>query len=169
MFERILVAVDGSAHAEHALDRAAELARRFGAKVRLVFVMTGAPVPAGLRHLIEIEYETPASGVGLAPVPEGRFPASIDPSRRDEHEEERRVGLALLDRAKAHLAAAGVEAEPLLEAGDPAEAILRTAEAGSADLIVLGSRGLGPLKGLLLGSVSAKVSQLAPNSCLLVK
>ncbi len=57
----------------------------------------------------------------------------------------------------------------MLREGNPAEAILKAAKQVDADLIVLGTRGLSDLKGLLLGSVSHKVIQLSPCSCLVVK
>ena len=53
--------------------------------------------------------------------------------------------------------------------GDPVKEILRHAEEDAANLIVMGSRGLGDLQGLLMGSVSHKVSQLSPCSCITVK
>jgi nucleotide-binding universal stress UspA family protein len=56
----------------------------------------------------------------------------------------------------------------LVEEGDAAMAILAAAEDQDADLIVLGSRGMGDLKGLLLGSVSHKVTHLANRPCLIV-
>jgi len=57
----------------------------------------------------------------------------------------------------------------VIEDGDPGKEILRHAEEETANLIVMGSRGLGDLQGLLMGSVSHKVSQLSPCSCLTVK
>ena len=53
--------------------------------------------------------------------------------------------------------------------GDPAEAILARAREVGADLLVLGRRGRGTLKGLLLGSVSQKLSALAESAVLTVK
>jgi nucleotide-binding universal stress UspA family protein len=53
--------------------------------------------------------------------------------------------------------------------GDPAHAIVDEAAAVKADLIVLGRRGLGRLAGLLVGSTTTKVSQLAPCAVLTVK
>ena len=55
------------------------------------------------------------------------------------------------------------------ETGDAAEAILSVAKAEGADLIVMGCRGLGPLKSLLAGSVSQKVNHLATATCITVK
>ena len=56
-----------------------------------------------------------------------------------------------------------------IEVGDPAAAILEVAKGRKADLIVMGSRGLGDLQGLLLGSVSHKVGHLADRTCITVK
>ena len=56
-----------------------------------------------------------------------------------------------------------------LDAGRPAERIVATAEHTGADLIVLGSRGLGRVRGWLLGSVSRHVASVAPASVLVVK
>jgi nucleotide-binding universal stress UspA family protein len=59
--------------------------------------------------------------------------------------------------------------EKVLRSGDAAAIILEVANDQKADVIVMGSRGLGNLKGLLLGSVSHKVSQLSQCSCISVK
>lgn len=56
-----------------------------------------------------------------------------------------------------------------LEAGRPAERILATAEATDADLVVVGSRGLGRVRGWLLGSVSRRVASAASASVLVLK
>jgi len=53
--------------------------------------------------------------------------------------------------------------------GDPAGRIVEAARKRGADLIVIGSRGLGDLQGMLLGSVSHKVAQLAPCTCIIVR
>ncbi|NQU72224.1 MAG: universal stress protein, partial [Rhodospirillales bacterium] len=47
--------------------------------------------------------------------------------------------------------------------------IIEYAEQHDIDMIVIGSRGLGDLKGMLLGSVSHKVAHLAECSCITVK
>lgn len=71
-------------------------------------------------------------------------------------------------RAHAYLRERGTEAEMRIAYGDPAEEILAVACAAPYDLIVMGSRGLGPLKGALLGSVSRKVVRDAPAGVIVV-
>jgi len=55
-----------------------------------------------------------------------------------------------------------------LRIGSPAKTILSMAEEQKADLIVMGARGLGPIKERLLGSVSHQILTLAPCSTLIV-
>ena len=56
-----------------------------------------------------------------------------------------------------------------VETGNIAQAILKTAEAESADMIVMGSRGLGLFKGALIGSVSQKVVEESKIPVMVVK
>ena len=53
--------------------------------------------------------------------------------------------------------------------GAPADKIIAAAEKENADMIVMGSRGLGNIAGLLVGSVSHKVSNLSKCTCVTVK
>lgn len=62
-----------------------------------------------------------------------------------------------------------VPCEPRIAVGDPAEEILREADEGHYDLIVVGGRGRSALKGLLLGAVSAKVLHHARQPVLIVR
>jgi nucleotide-binding universal stress UspA family protein len=55
-----------------------------------------------------------------------------------------------------------------LQIGSPAEVIVSMAEQQNADLIVMGARGLGPIKERLLGSVSHRLLTLAPCATLIV-
>jgi len=59
--------------------------------------------------------------------------------------------------------------ELAVEEGNPAQLILDCAKRTEADMIVMGSRGLGNLRGMLMGSVSHKVSPLAECTCVTVK
>ena len=76
----------------------------------------------------------------------------------------------VLDRAESEARDAGArDVVTAVVEGDPATRIIDEARDEGANLLVLGSRGLGQLGGLLMGSVSHKVAQLAPCSCLTVK
>lgn len=56
-----------------------------------------------------------------------------------------------------------------IEDGDPVKRILEYAEKENADAIVMGARGLSDIEGLLLGSVSHKVANLADRTCVTVR
>ena len=64
-----------------------------------------------------------------------------------------KAGNVILDRAL-EMVPAGIEKESFSDTGSPAVVILDFAESNGIDLIVMGSRGLGALTGMLLGSVS---------------
>lgn len=70
---------------------------------------------------------------------------------------------------KALLKAAGLEAKLLLCEGDPSMEIIRVAKKRNYDLIVVGHRGLSPVKAFLLGSVSNRLVAHAPCSVLVVR
>jgi nucleotide-binding universal stress UspA family protein len=53
--------------------------------------------------------------------------------------------------------------------GDPAEEIINFAREKGVDMIMIGSRGLGQIKGMFLGSVSSKVCHVADCTCVTVK
>jgi nucleotide-binding universal stress UspA family protein len=71
-------------------------------------------------------------------------------------------GLAILNRA-------GLTARGRLAPGDGATAILHDASVNRADLIVAGSRGLGAVRGWLLGSVSRQLVHKSGSSVLIVR
>jgi nucleotide-binding universal stress UspA family protein len=75
----------------------------------------------------------------------------------------------VFEQPKALLKKAGVKAELLLREGDPAEEIVHVAQEEGFDLIVVGHRGLSPVKAFLLGSVSNRVVTHAPCSVLVVR
>lgn len=53
--------------------------------------------------------------------------------------------------------------------GDPVAEILALAQKENADLIVIGSRGLGTIRGAVMGSVSQKIAQSARSPVMIVK
>jgi nucleotide-binding universal stress UspA family protein len=80
------------------------------------------------------------------------------------------IGDRLMSRARDRAQQKGVQTmQTVLEDGDPANTILRVAERLQVGMIFVGSRGLGDVKGLLMGSVSHKVAHLAECTCVTVK
>jgi nucleotide-binding universal stress UspA family protein len=80
----------------------------------------------------------------------------------------REDGERLLDRVQSLLPLHAGPTTKHLRIGSPAEVIVSMAEEQKADLIVMGARGLGPIKERLLGSVSHRILTLAPCATLIV-
>jgi len=93
-------------------------------------------------------------------VPPAVYDAAWAPASTDL-DEYRKLAEAALAKTIEEIgaAASGVEVTPVLREGHPADVLLDEAEA--ADLLVVGTRGLGGVKGLLLGSVSQHVAHHA--------
>ena len=79
-----------------------------------------------------------------------------------------KAGNVILDRAM-EMVPAGVEKEAFSETGSPAVIILDFVDNHPTDLIVMGSRGLGVVKGVLLGSVSQYLVEQSKCPVLVVK
>jgi nucleotide-binding universal stress UspA family protein len=80
------------------------------------------------------------------------------------------AGENIIKRALSFLRNAGVaNIQSYLIEGDPADVILEAREKHQADTIVMGCRGTGKLKGLLMGSVSQSVAHSADCSVVIVK
>ena len=147
MIARILVTVDGSDASTRAVELAAELAAATQAELVALHVIRDLPLPPELREMV-------AAG-------------EITESRQEILENSARI---MLERAEAKAAEVGVEAvRSVVENGDPGTRIVAWAADNGADLIVMGSRGLGQVEGMLLGSVSRKVCNISPVNCLTVK
>jgi nucleotide-binding universal stress UspA family protein len=178
MFKTILVATDGSVHAERAVGLAADIAEKYGARLVLLHVLLHDHIPEALRHMAETEHMVPRP----QPVPSAPAPAPAPMFELIEYISRANVdtvamtqvftalGDQILGRAKRAAREKGVKDIAIrIDDGDPARRIIECAKAEGADLIVLGSRGLGDLEGLFMGSVSHRVSQLAECSCVTVK
>jgi len=176
MIKTIVVATDGSNHAEKAIALAGEIAGKFGAGVTVVHTMLSGASSAQLRKLAnrkaltkdqrdlldnyEADVLMAMSGAGMAPMAVVPAPAEL------LHP----IGEQILERAAAAAKKAGAKkVDTSLMGGDAADAILNVAKKQKADMIVLGTRGLGEIKGLFLGSVSHKVSAHASCPVLTVK
>jgi len=105
-------------------------------------------------------------------VPRPAYPMIL-PKLAEEHyktleQNMRRDGERLLDRVQSLLPMHAGPSTKHLRIGSPAEVIVSMAEEQKADLIVMGTRGLGPIKERLLGSVSHRILTLAPCATLIV-
>lgn len=100
-------------------------------------------------------------------VPRPAYPMMIPEVAQELYQEAERSmrtdGERLLDRALSLLPFHTGPVARLLRVGSPAEVILATAEQEKSELIVMGARGLGPIKERLLGSVSHRI--LAAAAC----
>jgi len=92
----------------------------------------------------------------------------IDGEVRPSDQVRDRLRALLADDWCAPLSGAAVAHQPVLEDGPAALVLLRVAEREGADLIVMGSRGIGAIDGVLLGSTSHYVAQLAPVPVVIV-
>ncbi len=177
MFQRIIVGLDGSKHARKALDIAADLAKAHRASLLIAHALSNAPLTKAERLMAETEYgmkgleERPPVTLIKYAETDPRLPFTItrdlpaDAAVRVRTE----IAQALLYDARQSALRQGVESvEVRVGVGDPATIILDLAKSEKVDLIVIGSRGLSDLQGLVFGSTSHKVTHLAPCSCLTV-
>ena len=140
--QTILAAVDFSPHSEAVIDAAVTLAKRFGAKLRLVHAYD-IPIP------LVSPYEVAIPEPYLA--------------------ETRRIAAEKLATLVDRVAGQGVAADSILTEVPAAGAIVRAAEETKADLLVIGTHGHTGLKHLLLGSVAERTVRSAPCAVFVVK
>jgi nucleotide-binding universal stress UspA family protein len=138
----ILVPIDFSSHAEAVLAWGAHLAEEHGSRIVLLHV-----------YHLPVEFQQ-LEGAYLPPD----FWSTV----KSEAEQ-------TLARYAEQLRAHKLEVEAVVREGYPASVIVDEAESRSADLIVIGTRGLSGLKHLLLGSIAERVVQKAPCAVLTVK
>ncbi|MGF1611651.1 MAG: universal stress protein [Kiloniellales bacterium] len=175
MIKTIVVPTDGSEHANKAVLLASDIAEKYGARLVLLHVLLRGGLSGEMKHMAEVEHLAEREGAAGAPFA-ANIPAAaarlLHDARADEAPRRvyEKIGRLILDNAETTARKAGVEQiKSALEDGEAAQQILDCAEREGANLIVMGSRGLGAVKGLLMGSVSHKVTQLAPCTCVTVK
>jgi nucleotide-binding universal stress UspA family protein len=176
MIKTILVATDGSGHAKKAIDLAADIAGKYGARMVILHVL--------LRHTSKSDIETLCKENAMSDALEKKFQElrkafleMVTTSYEAVHmpiivprEMLIDVGNLILDNARKRAASKGVkDISAHIADGSPADVIIAAAEKENADMIVIGSRGLGNIAGLLMGSVSHKVSHLSKCTCVAVK
>lgn len=139
MFKNILLALDGSEHAMRAAKVAGDLARQHGSD--MIVVVCYDPIPAYLGE------------------------PNLQHALNERLEQTARIlapALAIIGEIPGEIKKETLE-------GPPAEAILNVIESRACDLVVMGTRGLSRLAGLLLGSQSQKVVMHASCPVLLVR
>ena len=148
MISRILLCSDGSEHELKAAAVAAEIAAKFKAEVTVLSV-----------------YHAPPSALPIGGVAEPNPYLALETmeqlSKEFHDDAQQKTGKIFQD--------SGVSFEQSREIGQPVEVIMEMAEKTNSNLIVLGSRGLGGFKRLLMGSVSDGVSHHAHCGVLIVR
>lgn len=147
-YERILVAVDGSDNSKRAAEWAVDIAKREGSSL---FVVSIVPVPTYSTASVQ-------EGAGSAPIKE-----FVDKARSEaEGFVKDVVNMATKESIK-------VRGETIENVPSVPEAITDYADEWKVELIVVGTRGLGGFKRLLLGSVSSALVSHATCSVLVVR
>ena len=140
MFKHILIAYDGSAHSQRALERGLDLAQLTQAEVTLVTVFGRVPDYLGYP-----QYDVLVAHLTLEAQQTAARAAEYAKTRGFDH-----ARVEVLD-------------------GPVTETILRVADTRGCDCVVLGSHGRGDVVGLLLGSVSDRVAHYAKVPVLIIK
>jgi len=141
MLSKILAAVDGSDNSFRALDHAIFLAKRVEAHLTAIHVVENPPTVYVESQKLLNELLT-------------KYKAE---------------SAKVLDRCKQAAKMSGVNIETVLAEGDAATNIVGYAQREGFDLVVIGSRGLGKFKEMVLGSTSSKVLHHTKSAVLIVR
>lgn len=144
LFRRILVPLDGSTTGEAALPYAREIAAKLKSEITLIQVMYPSPPVYSITGLDYTPYTVPVE---------------VSAEKCQQY----------LEQAKQRLADGGGKVKTELRKGDPAQEIIRFADASDASLIAISSHGRSGIAKWLLGSVTTKVVNSASKPVLLVK
>jgi nucleotide-binding universal stress UspA family protein len=139
MFEKILVAIDGSQASEKALSAAVDLAAHYKADLTALSVAELPEVVAMVDEVDEIRQST-----------EAHF---------------RKIGEAAVEYARSR----GVALRSVVVRGHAADAIVRYAESEGMNLVVIGQHGHSRITRFFLGSTSDRVSEHVPCTVMIVK
>ncbi|HVD21113.1 MAG TPA: universal stress protein [Nitrososphaera sp.] len=141
MFSKVLVPVDGSENSLRALDHAIYLAKKAGANITAMNVIENPPT-------VYVESQKLLNDL-LANF--------------------RAESARILDKCKQIAEKNDVKIETIIGEGDAGSSIVGYAEKGGFDTIIIGRRGLGRFKEMVLGSISNKVLHHAKCSVMIVK
>ncbi len=154
---RVLLAIDGSDAAWRAVTLVSTSHLPANSLVRVVAVVHEPSEMMGLPLVV------PPATRGAGGIP------GVSGDATERASDEIRWFEDALENATSTLRLSGIRAERLLLHGRPASAIVDEAKAMAADLIVVGSRGLGRFQRLLLGSVSSEIVDHAKCPVLVVR
>ena len=175
MFNKILCPTDGSGHANKALDLAIDMAKKYDAELVILHVPHRSEDIEALQRFGEIEglAEHVSSEMDRLRAMDYRVAMETDSAFLDSGISPRlliELGQHIIDAAKLRAEQDGFNnADARIEAGDPADRILKCIDSEKIDCVIMGSRGLNNFKGLFLGSVSHKVANRAVCTCIAVK
>jgi nucleotide-binding universal stress UspA family protein len=175
MIGRILLAYDGSDNGKRAIGVAAELSLKLKADLYIVHVLLHGRPAKELGHLVEVLWLVAQAEKALSPPiavasdqiydvlgqiePDGQCARMISA-----------MGDLLVFYAQTSSEKQGAKViKALVRVGDYADEILETAQELGVDLIVIGARGLGKVRGPVLGSVSQKILHSAEQTVVAVK
>ena len=141
MFTNILVPVDGSDNSYRALDAALLFSEKLGSNITVVHVMEQVPIThIGSEKLLS------------------EFLEAYKKENQD-----------ILSKCSEIATQKGLTIKTLLLQGNPASVILDYSKQEKFDLLIMGSRGMGKFKELILGSVSSKIVHHSPCAILLIR
>ncbi|MBM7094378.1 universal stress protein [Bacillus sp. H-16] len=140
MYKKILLAADGSEHAVRATENAVYIAqKKNGTRIDLVHVVDETPVRSDVL----------SQAYPIRTIPEERV-EKLAP---------------IIDK----LNESGVQFQTKAFFGDPGPSIVKAANEGDYDLVIIGSRGLNQFQQMVLGSVSHKVAKRVKCPVMIVK
>lgn len=147
MIKKVLIAVDGSKHSLRSVEMGSQIAKGVGAKVMLFHVVKPYRLPDSLKKLAKAEHMAAIDADLLMQGAKYLLAGALDVAH----------GAGLKD------------VEIQTKEGPIARTIIDRAKSFNADLIVIGSRGMGDIGGMLRGGVSHRVETLAKCPVLVVK
>jgi nucleotide-binding universal stress UspA family protein len=147
MIKKILVATDASAASNRAVSMAAYLAGCHDAELLILHVIRDMQLPTLVKKAPELE--------------------DFANAREDIL---RQVAENILNEAQARAEKGGAKKiQTAIGSGDPASSVIGFTKRRNIDMIVIGTRGLGKIKEVLMGSVSRKIANSAEANCLIVR
>ncbi|MCM3617044.1 universal stress protein [Sutcliffiella horikoshii] len=168
-FKNIVIAYDGSQSSLKAVKMGIDMKKNTQANITILHVLEETPVNVPIESTRPDA--VPAGGMGgidglniYTNNVKGQVPSQKHVATRNQDGTEQS-----LNEIHALLSQERVEAPVEVLQGDPAKTICNFADTQESDLIIIGSRGLGGLKKLILGSVSDKVTNTANCPVLIAK